>query len=83
MSVEEFLQKDAKLLQWCRQERTNLEAAPRARHPNHVQEFCASLIQHGRPSNIGTMDDNFNHLADMAETLLPNKEVEKALDPAL
>eukprot|EP01062_Namystynia_karyoxenos_P030294 TRINITY_DN22646_c0_g1_i1.p1 TRINITY_DN22646_c0_g1~~TRINITY_DN22646_c0_g1_i1.p1 ORF type:complete len:572 (+),score=257.51 TRINITY_DN22646_c0_g1_i1:93-1808(+) len=70
-AVTKFLQDDAKLLQWCRQERTNLEALA---EPHHVQEFCASLIQ-----NIGTMDDNFNHLADMGEALLPNRDVAKAL----
>ena len=69
--LEKFMRDDAKLLQWCRQERTNMEAQS---EPHHVQEFCASLIQ-----NIGTMEENFSHLGDTGEALLPNKMVERAL----
>lgn len=69
--VAKFLRDDAKLLQWCRQERTNLEAL---KEPHHVQEFCASLIQ-----NIGTMDDSFNFLAQKGQLLLPSREIAKAL----
>eukprot|EP01062_Namystynia_karyoxenos_P032392 TRINITY_DN23883_c0_g1_i1.p2 TRINITY_DN23883_c0_g1~~TRINITY_DN23883_c0_g1_i1.p2 ORF type:complete len:565 (+),score=285.70 TRINITY_DN23883_c0_g1_i1:105-1799(+) len=70
-AVDRFMQDDAKLLQWCRQERSNLEALQEA---SHQQEFCASLLQ-----NISTMDDNFQHLYQMGTPLLPDREVEKAL----
>eukprot|EP00754_Rhynchopus_humris_P051091 Rhum_TRINITY_DN9333_c0_g1::Rhum_TRINITY_DN9333_c0_g1_i1::g.33036::m.33036 len=70
-TLEKFMKDDAKLLQWCRQERTNMEAQT---EPHHVQEFCASLIQ-----NIETMEENFAHLGDTGEALLPNKMVERAL----
>lgn len=66
-----FIRDDAKLLHWCRQERTNLEAL---KEPHHVQEFCASLIQ-----NIGTLDDSFNFLVQKAQLLLPSREIAKAL----
>eukprot|EP01059_Diplonema_ambulator_P035206 TRINITY_DN8202_c0_g2_i1.p1 TRINITY_DN8202_c0_g2~~TRINITY_DN8202_c0_g2_i1.p1 ORF type:complete len:541 (+),score=207.22 TRINITY_DN8202_c0_g2_i1:67-1689(+) len=70
-TLSKFMKDDAKLLQWCRQERTNMEAQS---EPHHVQEFCASLVQ-----NIGTMEENFAHLGDTGEALLPNKMVERAL----
>ena len=70
-TLEKFLKDDTKLLQWCRQERTNMEAQT---EPHHVQEFCASLIL-----NIETMEENFAHLGDTGEALLPNKMVERAL----
>eukprot|EP01064_Diplonema_japonicum_P023120 TRINITY_DN33571_c0_g1_i1.p1 TRINITY_DN33571_c0_g1~~TRINITY_DN33571_c0_g1_i1.p1 ORF type:complete len:539 (+),score=178.24 TRINITY_DN33571_c0_g1_i1:52-1668(+) len=70
-TLSKFMKDDAKLLQWCRQERTNMEAQS---EPHHVQEFCASLTQ-----NIGTMEENFAHLGDTGEALLPNKMVERAL----
>ncbi|KAJ9467882.1 hypothetical protein DIPPA_20247 [Diplonema papillatum] len=70
-SLETFMLDDAKLLQWCRQERTNMEGQS---EPHHIQEFCASLIR-----NIGTMEENFAHLAQKGEALLPNKMVERAL----
>eukprot|EP01063_Lacrimia_lanifica_P024446 TRINITY_DN32351_c0_g1_i1.p1 TRINITY_DN32351_c0_g1~~TRINITY_DN32351_c0_g1_i1.p1 ORF type:complete len:553 (+),score=315.43 TRINITY_DN32351_c0_g1_i1:48-1706(+) len=70
-TLQKFMKDDAKLLHWCRQERTNMEAQT---EPHHVQEFCASLIQ-----NIGTMEENFAHLGDTGEALLPNKLVERAL----
>lgn len=70
-AVDRFMQDDAKLLQWCRQERTNLEAL---QEPGHQQEFCASLLQ-----NFVTMEENFAHLCNHGTPLLPSRDVECAL----
>eukprot|EP00756_Hemistasia_phaeocysticola_P015267 Hpha_TRINITY_DN15396_c6_g2::TRINITY_DN15396_c6_g2_i2::g.88909::m.88909 len=70
-AVEKFIQDDAKLLQWCRQERSNFEAQ---REPAHQQEFCHSLLM-----NCGTVEENLKVIWQMGTPLLPDREVEKAL----
>jgi hypothetical protein len=69
--IKEFESERKRLLVWCRQQKTNLDAMV---EPDHVQEFCASLL-----SNFPTMEENFSVLLEVAEPLLPNAEVQNAL----
>lgn len=61
------------MLQWCRQQRTNLDAIV---DPDELQEFCASLL-----GNHNVMERNVIGLLEMAEPprLLPRAEVQVAL----
>eukprot|EP00759_Apiculatamorpha_spiralis_P031260 PhF_6_TR32973/c0_g1_i1/m.48543 len=67
----EFLDESAKLLQWCRQMKTDLEALI---EPDHIQKFCALL-----ENNYSTMEENFDTLCEMGRVILPDSQVEKAL----
>mmetsp|Transcript_33130 Transcript_33130/g.38554 ORF Transcript_33130/g.38554 Transcript_33130/m.38554 type:complete len:474 (-) Transcript_33130:82-1503(-) len=69
--VQEFDNERKRLLLWCRQQKTNLDAMT---EPEHIQDFCASLL-----SNYPTMEENFNVLLEVAEPLLPNSDVQSAL----
>jgi hypothetical protein len=69
--IKEFESERKRLLVWCRQQKTNLDAMV---EPDHVQEFCASLL-----SNFPTMEENFSVLLEVAEPLLPNADVQNAL----
>lgn len=69
--IQEFDKERKRLLLWCRQQKTNLDAMT---EPEHVQEFCASLL-----NNFPTMEENFNVLLEVAEPLLPNIDVQNAL----
>jgi hypothetical protein len=70
-SVDKLLANQSQLLHWCRQQRAALDAQ---KEPDHIQEFCASL-----QNNIGVMETNFLVIMEMAEHLVPNPQVEKAL----
>jgi hypothetical protein len=69
--IQEFEAERKRLLTWCRQQKTNLDAMT---EPEHVQEFCASLL-----GNFPTMEENFNVLLEVAEPLLPNLDVQNGL----
>lgn len=69
--VASLLASQAKLLQWCRQQRATLEGLKDA---DHIQEFCASFRD-----NVGTMETNFMVIMEMSEDLVPNVDVERAL----
>lgn len=69
--IQEFEAERKRLLTWCRQQKTNLDAMT---EPEHVQEFCASLL-----GNFPTMEENFNVLLEVAEPLLPNIDVQNGL----
>jgi hypothetical protein len=60
-----------RLLQWCRQQVATLSELA---EPDHVQEFCASFY-----NNTNVMESNFLVLMEMAESLLPNAELEGRL----
>eukprot|EP00759_Apiculatamorpha_spiralis_P022112 PhF_6_TR26431/c0_g1_i1/m.38256 len=70
-NIADFVREQSKLLQWCRKEKAQLEGLTQT---EHVQEFCGSL-----QANNATMEANFLVLSDMAENLLPNETVQKAL----
>ena len=69
--VIKVLESQNSLLHWCRQQRAALDGLKEA---DHIQEFCASL-----QNNIGRMETNFLVIMEMAEQLVPNPKVEKAL----
>lgn len=69
--IKEFETERKRLLLWCRQQKTNLDAMSQ---PEHVQEFCASLL-----NNFSTMEENFVVLLEVAEPLLPHSDVQQAL----
>jgi len=70
-ALGEFLNESAKLLQWCRQMKTDLEALT---EPDHIQKFCSAL-----EANYVAMDENFDTLSEMGASLLPNAVVKKTL----
>ena len=70
-SLKSFESERRRLLVWSRQQKTNLDAMV---EPDHVQEFCASLL-----NNFPAMEENFTVLLEVAESLLPNVNVENAL----
>lgn len=61
----------SRLLVWCRQQKTNLDAVT---EHDHVQEFCASLL-----GNVPSMEENFTVLLERAEPLLSDTDVQKSL----
>src|SRR5262249_27779565 len=67
---KEFETERKRLLLWCRQQKTNLDAMVEA---DHVQEFCASLL-----NNFPTMEENFTVLLEIAEPLLPSPAIQEA-----
>lgn len=67
----EFQQEATRLLLWSRQQKSNVEVLE---EPDHVQEFCASL-----QNSVSQMGGKMRAFAEMAEILLPDKEVEAQL----
>lgn len=70
-AIRSFEHERQRLLLWCRQQKTNLDAIV---EPDQIQEFCASLL-----ANFPSMDDNIAVLLEIAEPLLPNPDVQQAL----
>eukprot|EP00760_Papus_ankaliazontas_P032121 PhM_4_TR5643/c0_g1_i1/m.65725 len=70
-AYEDFVKESGKLLQWCRQQKTDLEALT---EPDLIQKFCTAL-----EGNYKTMYDNFEMLCSMGQDLMPNVSVEKTL----
>ena len=70
-SVKEFEFERRRLLLWCRQQKTNLDAMV---EPDHIQEFCASLL-----NNYTAMEENFSIIYERSLPLLPNNDIQAAL----
>ncbi|RNF04388.1 uncharacterized protein Tco025E_07953 [Trypanosoma conorhini] len=60
-----------RLVVWCRQQEVNLDAL---RDPDHVQEFCASLLEHYK-----TMSTNHSLFLESAEPFLDSGVVQERL----
>lgn len=66
-----FMENYQKIMQWCRQQMTTLHSL---KEDPQIEEFCASFF-----NNIGVMESNFLVMISMADDVLPNDEVEKAI----
>ncbi|KEG07086.1 hypothetical protein DQ04_10971000 [Trypanosoma grayi] len=69
--VKQVETQQQRLVMWCRQQQANLDALS---DPDHVQEFCASLLEHYK-----VMARNYGVLLDTAEPFLDHDHVQEAL----
>ncbi|EKG03984.1 hypothetical protein TCSYLVIO_004967 [Trypanosoma cruzi] len=60
-----------RLVVWCRQQQVNLDALS---DPDHIQEFCASLLEHYK-----VMSSNYRVLLESAEPFLDCEAVQEKL----
>ncbi|KAG8346501.1 hypothetical protein ERJ75_000978300 [Trypanosoma vivax] len=60
-----------RLVLWCRQQQANLDVLE---EPDHVQEFCSSLLEHYK-----TMSENFRIVLELAEPYLDDGLVQEWL----
>ncbi|ESL07073.1 hypothetical protein TRSC58_05244 [Trypanosoma rangeli SC58] len=70
-AVREMEGHQRRLVVWCRQQQVNLDVL---RDPCHIQEFCASLLEHYK-----TMSANYRVLLESAEPVLDSEAVQERL----
>lgn len=74
-NMQELRDSQSKIMLWCRQQRSTMENLKEA---GQIQEYTNSF-----QSNITVMETNFLVLMELAEPLLPNKEVNKVLEDVI
>lgn len=74
-NVQQLRESQSQLMLWCRQQRSTMEGLTEA---GQIQEYTNSF-----QSNITVMETNFLVLMELAEPLLPNKEVNAMLEEVI